>query len=295
MTLGILGYGFVGKSLFEAVNDKHHFLIWDSDETKRTPKLTFEQFVLESRAIFVSVPTPMEPSGKCHTGIVESVVQDIANVLNANERFKYVFIRSTVPPGTCEQLQKMSSFFEIIFLPEFLTEANYLGDFLNAEYLIIGTPDFISDEPLLEEILTAITDNNYFAPEFIEMKWSEAEMLKYATNVFLATKVIFNNEIKDLCDSLGINYENVAQGMQNDVRLGTSHWKVPGPDGRRGYSNSCFPKDVNALLHVMKERGVDSTLLSAQWQKNLLLRPDRDWENLKGRAVIEINDVRPSG
>lgn len=294
MTLGILGYGFVGKALHDAVCDKNNFLIWDSDTSKRTPDITFERFVIDSEAIFVSVPTPMETSGKCHTGIVEEVVGDIASILNEKQLFRYVFIRSTVSPGTCAKLQKLSSFFEIIFLPEFLTEANYLGDYLGSERVIVGTPD-VSDWALLNLILDAITENNMYRPDFIQMTWAEAEMLKYATNAFLATKVVFNNEIKALCDKLEINFENVTNGMKMDARLGTSHWKVPGPDGKLSYGGSCFPKDVNALLHLMKENNVDSTLLSAQWQKNLLLRPDRDWEQLKGRAVTETSDVGSEG
>jgi UDPglucose 6-dehydrogenase len=114
-----------------------------------------------------------------------------------------------------------------------------------------------------------------------------AEMIKYMTNCFLATKVSFANEIKQICDSCDIDYDKVIEYMLHDKRLGSTHFSVPGPDGRVGFGGSCFPKDINALISFAQDLGVEPQVLTAAWEKNLEVRPEKDWELLKGRAVSE--------
>jgi UDPglucose 6-dehydrogenase len=118
-------------------------------------------------------------------------------------------------------------------------------------------------------------------------------MVKYTANCFLATKVSFANEIKQITDSLELNYDEVIRLATLDKRLGNSHWQVPGPmvasdgSGRYlpGFSGSCFIKDINALINVAKSSGVSPTVLQAAWHKNVEVRPERDWEALVGRAI----------
>ena len=123
-------------------------------------------------------------------------------------------------------------------------------------------------------------------------------MVKYVTNCFLAVKVSFANEISQICESLdkngyNIDYDKVIEYAKFDQRIGESHWSVPGPvpthDGRyvRGFGGHCFPKDINALISVAKESGVNPTVMNAAWEKNLEVRGtnDRDWEHQIGRAV----------
>jgi UDP-glucose 6-dehydrogenase len=115
-----------------------------------------------------------------------------------------------------------------------------------------------------------------------------AEMVKYFTNTFLATKVSFANEMKQICDGLNIDYDKVVEYSTYDERLGKSHWAVPGPDGHYGFGGSCFPKDINALINVAKDK-LDlypNTLIGA-WETNCEVRPEKDWEELKGRAVVD--------
>ena len=112
-----------------------------------------------------------------------------------------------------------------------------------------------------------------------------AEMVKYFTNCFLATKVGFANEMKQICDQHAIDYDKVVEYALYDKRIGTSHLSTPGPDGKMGFGGSCFPKDLNALVVVAKQCGVDPKILQAVWEKNLEVRPEKDWELLKGRAV----------
>ena len=111
-------------------------------------------------------------------------------------------------------------------------------------------------------------------------------MVKYMTNTFLATKVSFANEMFEICERLGIDYDKVTEYATYDERLGKSHWAVPGPDGHYGFGGSCFPKDINALIDVAKTK-LDlypHTLIGA-WNTNLEVRPEEDWKKLRGRAV----------
>jgi len=117
---------------------------------------------------------------------------------------------------------------------------------------------------------------------------AEAEMIKYFRNTFLSLKVSFCNEIYDLCQKKGINYENVRELATLDKRIGTSHSYVPGHDGKRGFGGTCFPKDTTALLRDFEDSGVDSYLLKAAVERNNRVdRPEEDWKDNKGRAVVE--------
>ena len=112
-------------------------------------------------------------------------------------------------------------------------------------------------------------------------------MVKYTTNTFLTVKVSFANEIKQICDKVGVDYDKVTEYATYDDRLGYSHWSVPGPDGKYGFGGSCFPKDINALIAVCKKLDIPCETLSGAWDTNLKVRPEKDWEQLKGRAVSQ--------
>jgi len=170
----------------------------------------------------------------------------------------------------------------VVFNPEFLTEANYIDDFKNQNRIIIGCDD---DAP--KTIVKQVYQRAYPKVPTIKTHPTIAEMVKYTTNTFLSTKVAFANELFQACEALGIDYDKVIEYARYDDRLGTSHWGVPGPDGRFGFGGSCFPKDTNALIARMKELGVKPTVLSAAWEKNLEVRPEQDWKKLKGRAVVD--------
>ena len=111
-------------------------------------------------------------------------------------------------------------------------------------------------------------------------------MVKYVTNSFLATKVSFTNEMHEICTGLMIDYDKVIEYAQYDDRLGKSHWAVPGPDGDFGYGGHCFPKDVKALIQVAKNLDVHPVVLEATDSKNFSVRTDKDWEKMKGRAIV---------
>ena len=114
---------------------------------------------------------------------------------------------------------------------------------------------------------------------------THAEMVKYLTNTFLATKVSFANEMYSLCNQLNVDYDKVVEYATLDDMLGKSHWNVPGPDGDFGFGGHCFQKDLAAILHLSEELNTMNNILCAVKETNNNVRKNRDWEQMKGRAV----------
>ena len=253
--VGIVGKGFVGGAMYENFKEVFNVLVWDTDETKRNVA-TFDDFVNDSDIIFVCVPTPMKDDGSCDTHIVSSVIGDIARV----DRRKYVVIKSTVTPGTTEQLASDLNM-TIGFNPEFLTEANAHNDFRFQQLIVIGADDS-GIATVMTQLYSEFNSKVENPAYVIRRTTKEAEMFKYLANCFLATKVIFANEFKNLCDKTDVDYNRIAEIAVLDKRLGKTHWKVPGPDGKHGFGGSCFPKDTSALLRHAEELGVSLWLLT---------------------------------
>jgi len=274
-TIGIIGKGFVGGAMYENFKDVFNTLVWDTDESKRNVA-TFKEFVEQSEIIFVCVPTPSRQDGSCDTSIVGSVLDDIAQV----DRRKYVVIKSTVTPGTTSRYASDFNM-TIGFNPEFLTEANAHNDFRNQRLIVIG-----ADDPGLATVMTQLyyefnsaVDN---VAHVIQRTTKEAELFKYLANSFLATKVIFANEFKILCDKVDVDYGRIAELAVLDKRLGHTHWRVPGPDGQYGFGGSCFPKDTSALLSYADEVGTALWMLTEATYIN---------EDLRGEKFMKLELV----
>ena len=285
MKIGIIGQGYVGTAV-RTVFQKH-YNIETFDIKQECSCDTLQELVTNSEVIFICVPTPMNKDGSCNTDIVEDVISDINDAvridrLNHNPKTdKIVVIKSTVPPGTTDRLNKENDNVTVIFNPEFLTEANFIDDFKNQNRIIIGGKRPATTK--LRQIYSLVFPNI----PIIKTGSTTAEMVKYFTNTFLATKVSFANEMNLICDKLGIDYDKVVEYSIYDERLGKSHWAVPGPDGHYGFGGSCFPKDINALIKVAEKMDIPPNILSAAWDTNTLVRPEEDWKELKGRAVVE--------
>ena len=272
-TIGIVGKGFVGGAMYENFKDVFNVLVWDTDESKRNVE-SFEKFVQNSDIVFICVPTPMKDSGECDTSIVESVVKEISTI----DRRKYVVIKSTVTPGTTERLSKDLSM-TIGFNPEFLTEANSYNDFRFQPLIVLGTDDQ-GINAVLSQVYSEFNTKVENAAYVVSRTTKEAELFKYLANSFLATKVIFANEFKLLCDKADVDYNRIAEIAVLDKRLGKTHWKVPGPDGKLGFGGSCFPKDTSALLHYSQELDSALWLLTEATYINDEIR-DRSFDSLK--------------
>ena len=283
--IGIIGNGFVGKAIKESF--KKHFEIFTFDKDKRKSNTeNLKALVDKCRIIFVCLPTPMNKNGSCHTGIINETLSSINEWCSEKDYYgnaqRTIIIKSTVPPGSTEQWCKEYKTINIAFNPEFLTEANAIEDFKNQNKIIIGSTRKIGS-----------VVKNLYAKVFpkvpvIKTSATIAEMVKYFTNCFLATKVSFANEMYQLCDQLDIDYDKVLEYAKYDERIGYSHLNVPGPDGDYGFGGHCFPKDVNALINLATSKGLglDINVLKAVLETNNRVRQKRDWEDMKGRAII---------
>ena len=281
MNIGIVGQGYVGTAVKEVFSKHYEVDTYDLDKEKCSVDY-LEDLVELTNMIFVCVPTPMRKDGSCDTSIVEAVVKDLNDmVVSRNVSDRIVAIKSTIPPGTTNRLNKECHNISVIFNPEFLTEANFIDDFKNQNRIIIG-----GERPSTTK-LRQVYSLAFPNAKIVKTGSITAEMVKYFTNTFLATKVSFANEMKMICDELNIDYDKVVEYSTYDERLGKSHWAVPGPDGKLGFGGSCFPKDLNAILDVCRQLGVPAKTLYGAWETNLKVRPEEDWKELKGRAVVD--------
>lgn len=315
----VVGQGFVGGSLTTVMAEKGFTVfVYDkagkvaeggkrtfatkSSETLEGPDQFFtpesvtqlaqvcEQIPGFSNIYFLCLPTPMFEDGECDTSIVEEVLKELSEI--PGERIAVV--KSTVPPGSTERWNKMfeTTGLKVIFCPEFLTEANALNDTRNQTRIILGGP-----RPHINKV-KQLFQMAFPSVPVVKTSSTNAELTKYVTNCFLAMKLSFANEIYQLCEALdnqGLNtdYDRVIECATLDQRLGKSHWRVPSfetdENGTplKGWSLSCFPKDINALICKEKELGLTPTMLEATWRKNIEVRPGMDWLKLVGRAVSE--------
>jgi len=281
MKIGIIGQGFVGNAVRIGFESHFDVLTYDKYQETKTNS-TLEEIVLNCSVIFSCLPTPMtRETGAAHLGIVDSVLKELDFIAKTNFRKPIVVVKSTVPPGSCEHWDNIYSNLIIVFNPEFLTEANAINDFLNQDRIVLGHSGK-DDISALEHIFILA----FPRAQIRGISHTEAEMVKYVANCMLTVKVSFANEMYDICQKTRANYNTVIGVATMDKRLGTSHWMVPGPDGHKGYGGSCFVKDINALRAFAKSVDVSTPTMDGAWTKNLEVRPERDWEQLKGRAIL---------
>lgn len=255
MKIGIIGLGIIGSACkfgFEKLGHKvlGHDIILD---TKINDLLGCE-------VIYICVPTPSNEDGSCNTSIVEEVVLEL-NKLNYKG---VVAIKSTVKPTTTLKLQNTTAL-EICFVPEFLRERSALVDFIeNHDLLAIGTKN--------KEVFNLIKECHGHYPQNIsQLDPTEAEILKYYSNVLNALKVTFANEMYEICEKLNVNYTKiknafVKRGTTKDVYLDVS-------DNFRGYAGMCLPKDTKALAALVKELDLDLDLFRVIDKENNKFKP----------------------
>lgn len=270
-TIGIIGWGVVGQATGKGFA-KANKVLWNNPGRKGSKSLN--KLATVCNYIFVCVPTPMfsDESG-IDLSIMNGVVSDIAPKIAGKD--KVLVIKSTVVPGTTESYRKKYPKVNFAMNPEFLTEANPLGDFLKPDRTVIGA----FSQRVAGRLASLYQDLYGPESEIFITDPTTAEMVKYMSNALLATKVIFANEMYDLCTALGIKYEEVKDMVTADTRIGPSHMSVT---TLRGFGGKCFPKDMVALIGFAKDKNVDASLLKTVWKKNLKIRKVRDWEEIKG-------------
>lgn len=267
--VGIIGNGFVGESQAFAFSPTAEIRIYDTNPLRGTHT---KEEVDECDFIFVCVPTPMYKDGNQDLSFIEKVFED------AVEGPIYI-IKSTVLPGTTQALVNKFPTISIIFSPEFLTERTAKLDMLTQARIIFGGRKDLTMRTV------KLFEQRFMNRHIIETDSTTAELIKYMNNTFFATKVSIMNEFKRLSDKLGTDWSTALYGFAADGRIGDSHLHVPGPDGRHGYGGTCFPKDVNAIVKMGEKLGAPMNTIEAGWKTNLEVRPEKDWESDKGRAV----------
>ncbi|HHT7190464.1 TPA: UDP-glucose dehydrogenase family protein [Bacillus cereus] len=284
MDICIIGSGYVGlTSAVVLAKLGHHVICVDKDQNKINalqkgeypiyePGLTelmhkhrdrlefhsdVDQVLQQTPVILIAVGTPSMPNGQTDLTYIYSVIDMLAQTINS---YKTIITKSTVPPGTNQLMREMlikkgveSSLFNIVSNPEFLREGSAVHDMLFPDRTIVGIQK--DDTKSLEIIQTLYKDIQ--SPLF-PTSLHEAEMIKYASNAFLATKISFINEIARICDAYHIDITEVAKGVGYDFRI-NPHFLQAG----LGYGGSCFPKDLNSLIYTANSKQVPVPILQA--------------------------------
>jgi len=279
MNVGLIGNGFVGNAIYHNLKSYNDFLIYDKDHTRSTA-VHIREVCHRTKIIFVALPTPTYPNGRCDLSIILNVMAQIAYWYDDN----IVILKSTVPPGTCESIKNIHNKLRIVFSPEFLTEKNSIEDFKNCNRVIFGG-DEADIEPCEQLFRKSFPEKDYLRTD-----WQTAEMVKYFLNTFLATKVSFANEMWGICERVGVSYDEMLRLALYDKRLTKTHFLVPGPDGDHGFGGTCFPKDLKALINFCNRKNIDCQVLSAVWDKNLKVRNNLDWLKKIGRSISNIKE-----
>ena len=278
MNVGIIGQGFVGSAIREGLTSYHNVLTFDIDPSKSMTS-SIGQVVEHAQILFVCLPTPMRASGECDIRILEGAIAQIDELCQNINKEKILVIKSTVPPGTTDSLNNKYENVKIVFSPEFLTEANSFDDFKNQTRIIIGGDGAKKVKQMFRKPFPDIP--------IVITKANTAEMVKYFINCFLASKVTFANQMYEICNNTGIDYDKVCEYALLDKRIGGSHLAVPGPDGDLGFGGHCFPKDISAMIFAAENAGADSGFLRQVVNSNNIYRKNKDWLAMKGRAVSE--------
>lgn len=274
-TIGIIGWGVVGQATGKGFA-KAHKVIWNDPYQEGSTPL--KDLIKESEYIFVCVPTPMfsDESG-IDLSIVNKVVSQVAPKIKNSK--KVLIIKSSVIPGTTASFAKRYPAVKFAMNPEFLTEINAPWDFIYTDRVVIGA----FDEGVATRTAKLHRDVVGYKVKIFLTDPTTAEMVKYMANTFMATKVVYANEMYELAEKLGINYDDVQEMVAADKRIGGTGFKVT---PYRGFGGKCFPKDTVALLGLAKKLKIDLSVLKTAWKRNLKIRKVKDWEEIDG-AVNE--------
>ena len=237
-----------------------------------------------SDAIFIAVGTPTNlKNNKADLKYIYEVAKEIAELINLNDKPKLIVTKSTVPVGTGKQIEsymlncrkelKVNLNFEVASNPEFLREGSAIEDFMRPDRVICGVESNFA-KSILEKLYRPL---NLRETPILFSKRETAELIKYASNGFLATKITFINEMADICEKVGADIQEVAKGIGLDGRIG-SKFLHPGP----GFGGSCFPKDTRALSEIGKEVGAKSLIIDSVIEVN---------ESRKVNMVKKIRDT----
>lgn len=241
MKIAIIGHGFVGKAVDYAFQTSEKYIV----DPIYPDSLKIEDLRKKAdiAACFVCVPTPMGDDGSIDSSIVIKTVKYLLNKVAG-----IIVIKSTVTPDVIKKLSEMGNGNRIVFNPEFLTEKNANEDFVNSPFHIFGgLPETTKrlEDLYKEHSLCKQCPSHH-------MSATDAGFVKYGVNCFLASKVLWFNQFYDVVENFGGNFTHIINAITGDERIGHSHSRVPGFDGKRGYGGACFPKDTAAFSNFAK-------------------------------------------
>ena len=260
MKVSIIGYGFVGKALFNALSDRVD--VQKIDPILNTSIDEIKDFTPD--IIFICVPTPMNADGTQDI----SILIDIIKKINSFNLSSLIVIKSTILPSYVYQIENMLENF--VYNPEFLREKHANEDFINSKMIIFGGKKNSAEE--LSNFY--INFLNCKCKDYVVTDATSASFIKYMINSFLATKVIFFNEFNSLFDSSNAkeDWSRLTEIIARDERVGLSHMDVPGHDGRYGFGGACLPKDSKAIVKYADDMKVNLKLLKTAIKINNKIR-----------------------
>lgn len=277
MKLGFIGMGFVGGTTAKALEKVHEIFPYDKYKKEYQNK----EILKEAETIFICVPTPPKLRGEIDLSAIYDSVKILSEITKDNKTKPLVVIRSTVIPGTTNKLEEEYPF-NFVSNPEFLRQKHALDDMLNTNRIIIGA-NREKDYKKVESIYKPVFPD----ASYICVDRKTAEMIKYASNAMLVGQIALANEIYQICDASGVNYNDVKTTLLMDNRI-ARNIDVPGPDGDFGFGGKCFPKDLNALIYLAREHTYRSYLFEEIWRLNEKVRKNKDWLKIP-RATSENN------
>ena len=260
-SIGVIGNGIVGKAIaFTYENYCDDLFVWDMDPTRN---LCNFKDVLGCQFIFVCVPTPGLSSGNLDTVCVDNVLEKLRKSSST------VIIKSTLPVGYTKAAYKKYKIPNLYHSPEFLDSRTANFDAGHPRFTLVGAVNDTQSLNIIDNFITTRFPHPMFTYYMLS---DESEFVKLMINSFFATKVAFFNEMRDLSDKLGLNYNHMSKVMRTDDRVGDEHTRVPGPDGKFGFGGSCLPKDLAAIVALNYSSGKYPAVAEAAMVRNKLDR-----------------------
>jgi len=260
---GICGAGFVGGAIIQGLQTVADIKVYD----KFKPQDSFEDMVDSSEFIFLCLPTNMGKKGSVDLSVLDEVLDMLAKRIKKRDK-KIIIIKSTVLPGTTDNYQKKYPNLTLIHSLESLTARFARLDWINANRVVIGGKNKKACERVAELHRARINSPIVITDAIV------SELAKYTCNCFFATKLMFFNQIYELCKKLNVDYEEIKNIALLDGRIARSHVDIPGPDGKFYFGNACLPKDVAGITKFAREIGVPQTVLEEVNKINKENRPE---------------------
>jgi UDPglucose 6-dehydrogenase len=274
MNLSIVGYGYVGSAMGHLC-EKNNISYNVCDVSEKSGPFNYFKKVSDipvdnnlPHYIVVAVPTPSDKDGNCDTSIVTSVLSQITPKDNT-----YIIIKSTVVPGTCKKLHEMFPELNIVFCPEFLREISYKEDMYNSKFILFGLPPLFNQEKTKQ--IVNFSKELYKHNQDLEVvtkSYEECEMFKYTLNVYFSVKIWYFNEIYQISQRLGVDYQSLKELFKFDSRIGDYGTSVPGYDGKLSFGGSCLPKETRGMIKLQENLDIPNDVLKTLLNRSTFLR-----------------------